>query len=98
MYVETDEMDISLTDCAEGDEVCVVGIDGDSPISARLRVLGVMAGVPVRIARAGSPLILEVGETRLCLRANEAEHVRVCPVELAWSGAAASAVEDASPA
>ena len=98
MYVETDEMEVALTDCTEGDEVFVTGLDSDSPICARLRVLGVMAGVPVRIARAGSPLILEVGETRLCLRANEAEQIRVTPLDSAWLGMSSSSVEDASPA
>lgn len=85
MYVENEVMEVSLTECAEGDEVFVVSLEDDSPLSARLRVLGVMAGVPVRVARAGSPLIIEVGEARLCLRANEADRVRVCPLELAWS-------------
>lgn len=98
MYVETDEMEVALTDCTEGDEVFVTGLDGDSPMSARLRVLGVMAGVPVRVARAGSPLIIEVGETRLCLRANEAEQIRVTPMGAGWLGISNSAVEDASPA
>ena len=96
MYVETEIMDVSLTECAEGDEVFVVALDSDSTISARLRVLGVMAGVPIRIARAGSPLIIEVGETRLCLRANEADHVRVCPIDPAWSGVPLTVAEDAS--
>lgn len=98
MYVETDEMEVALTDCTEGDEVFVTGLDGDSPMSARLRVLGVMAGVPVRVARAGSPLIIEVGETRLCLRANEAEQIRVTPMDAGWLGISNSDVEDASPA
>ncbi len=96
MYVEAEVMDVSLTECAEGDEVFVVALESDSTISARLRVLGVMAGVPIRIARAGSPLIIEVGETRLCLRANEAEQVRVCQVDPSWSGLPLAAVEDAS--
>lgn len=89
-------MDVALTDCTDGDEVFVVALDDDSPLSARLRVLGVMAGVPIRVARAGSPLIIEVGDSRLCLRANEAESVRVCPMELSWSAAYASPAEDAS--
>lgn len=91
-------MEVALTDCTEGEEVFVTGLDSDSPISARLRVLGVMAGVPVRIARAGSPLIVEVGETRLCLRANEAEQIRVTPMGSAWLGTSNSVVQDASPA
>ena len=98
MYVETDVVNFTLTECAEGDEVCVIGIDGDSPVAARLRALGVLDGVPIRIARAGSPLIIEVGETRLCLRGPEANGVRVCPVELAWAGYAPGAMEDASVA
>ncbi|MBM3289823.1 MAG: ferrous iron transport protein A [Candidatus Hydrogenedentes bacterium] len=100
MYVETEVavMDLSLTECAEGDDVFVVSLEVDSPISARLRVLGVLDGVPIRIARAGSPIIIEVGETRLCLRANEADHVRVCPAGFAWDGAGAPLAEDASPA
>ena len=98
MYVETEAVDCALTECGEGDEVCVVALEGDSPVAARLRVLGVMAGVPIRVARAGSPLIIEVGETRLCLRGSEAEDIRVCPVEFAWAGFPFAVAEDASPA
>ena len=98
MFVETEAvpMELALTECAEGDDVFVVSLDGDSPISARLRVLGVMDGAPIRVVRSGSPLIIEAGETRLCLRANEASQVRVCPAALAWCGAPFT--EDASPA
>lgn len=98
MYVETDAIEMSLTQCTEGDEVCVVALGSDSPLSARLRVLGVLAGVPIRVARSGSPLIIEVGETRLCLRANEADQVRVRPLDAPWLTDLLSGLEDASPA
>ncbi len=95
MYCEMEAIELPLTECAEGDDVCVVALDSDSPLSARLRVLGVLAGVPLRIARAGSPLIIEVGETRLCLRGSEAEQVRVRVIGSSWPAAALSVVEGA---
>jgi Fe2+ transport system protein FeoA len=89
-------MSIALSECAEGDEVFVDAWDDDTPISARLRALGVMAGVPMRVARSGSPMIIEVGESRLCLRADEVAHIRVIRLDAAWP--ATAVVEDASPA
>lgn len=84
MYCETEAVDLALSACEQGDEVVVTAMEFESPLSVRLRELGVLAGVPVRIARAGSPLIIEVGETRLCLRGSEGNGVRVRPLSAEW--------------
>lgn len=84
MYCETEAAELSLSACEQGDEVVVTTMEFESPLSVRLRELGVLAGVPVRIARAGSPLIIEVGETRLCLRGCEGDGVRVRPLCAQW--------------
>jgi Fe2+ transport system protein FeoA len=54
-----------------------VGIDRDSEWAARLRELGFENGCWVRVARGGSPLLIEIGAARIAVRAEEADHVCV---------------------
>jgi Fe2+ transport system protein FeoA len=78
-----DVIDLPLTECEAGEEGEVVTLDTDAGLGARLRELGLVPGASVRVARSGSPMIVEVGSARLCLRGEEASHVRVrialCP-------------------
>ncbi|MFA6244260.1 MAG: FeoA family protein [Candidatus Hydrogenedentales bacterium] len=76
---DSDPFNLPLTECNAGEEVEVVELTADTALSARLRELGVMPGAPVRVARAGSPMILEVGESRFCLRGEDAARVTVRP-------------------
>lgn len=69
--------ELPLTECEAGEEVEVVSLDADTGLGARLRELGLVPGVFVRAVRVGSPMIVEVGNARFCLRGEEASHVQV---------------------
>ena len=63
---------------AHHDEAIVDGVSASGPLRARLEELGLVPGARVRVIRRGSPLIVLIGgETRLCLRADEAESILV---------------------
>jgi Fe2+ transport system protein FeoA len=60
------------------DEAIVDGVVVAGPLRARLEELGLVPGAHVRLLQSGSPLIVLVGgETRLCLRADEADSILV---------------------
>ncbi|HRI87954.1 MAG TPA: FeoA domain-containing protein [Candidatus Hydrogenedentes bacterium] len=71
------EIECPLTACAAGDEAEILELAIDSGLAARLRELGLVAGSALRVVSAGSPMILEIGETRFCLRGAEADGIFV---------------------
>ena len=77
MDAELDSLELPLTECEAGEEGEVVSLDTQTAPAARLRELGLVPGARVRVARGGSPLIVEVGAARLCLRGEEAARVRM---------------------
>ena len=68
-----------LSSWRPGIEGIIQEVIGSSRLACRLRELGVMPGVHFRILRAGSPLVVQIGEGRLCLRQQDATTVRVAP-------------------
>jgi Fe2+ transport system protein FeoA len=75
--------ELPLTECRTGETGEIVSLDIDTGLITRLRELGLVPGAFVRIARGGSPLIVEVGHARLCLRGEETAGVMLriplCP-------------------
>lgn len=74
-----------LSEWPAGAEGVITGVDGSSVLAARLLELGVTPGQPVRLLRAGCPMVLQVGQGRLCLRRRDADAVCVqltCPAAL----------------
>ncbi|MGY8824085.1 MAG: FeoA family protein [Candidatus Latescibacterota bacterium] len=67
-----------LSDCYPGNEGTVAEVAGPARFAARLRELGLLPGVRVRLLRSGSALVVQVGETRLAIRRRDAESIRVC--------------------
>jgi Fe2+ transport system protein FeoA len=62
----------------EPDEEAVIrSVGGAGPLRSRLEELGLLPGARVRVVSRGSPCILEVGQTRLCLRGHEADSILV---------------------
>lgn len=72
-----DFFELPLTECEAGEEGRVTALDTDDGLASRLRELGLVPGAMVRVARTGSPMIVEVGNSRLCLRGAEASRVTV---------------------
>jgi Fe2+ transport system protein FeoA len=46
-------------------------------LASRLRELGFLPGQPLRVLRAGSALIVQIGETRLAMRRRDATLIRL---------------------
>lgn len=59
-----------------GDEGTIEGISGTNQLAARLREVGAMPGVPVRVLRVGCPVVIQVGNSRFCLRKSDAECIK----------------------
>jgi Fe2+ transport system protein FeoA len=75
--IEIDTMDWPLTACQSGEEGEVTEIEGDCHMARRLRELGVETGARLRVIQQGSPVIIQAGESRLCLRAELAEAIKL---------------------
>ena len=68
-------IDLPLSACRSGECGEIVQVDGDGATLRRLRELGIEPGAEVRIARAGSPVIVHIHGARLCLRGDLADAV-----------------------
>lgn len=60
-----------------GQEGVITEVPGSSRLASRLREMGVVPGVRIRVLRTGSALVVQVGEGRLCLRRKDAITIRV---------------------
>lgn len=67
----------SLSAWRPGDEGVVIEAGGAPAFAARLREMGFLPGEPVRLLRAGCPLIVQIGDSRLGLRRRDAALIRV---------------------
>jgi Fe2+ transport system protein FeoA len=64
--------------CVERNEEAVIRVlPGIGPLRSRLQELGLLPGARVRVLASGSPCILLLGQTRLCLRGEEADSILV---------------------
>ena len=59
-----------------GDEGTIEGISGTDQLAARLREVGAMPGVPVRVLRVGRTVVIQVGSSRFCLRKTDAACIK----------------------
>jgi Fe2+ transport system protein FeoA len=59
-----------------GDEGTIEGVLGANQLAARLREIGAMPGVPVRVLRVGSTVVIQVGSSRFCLRKTDAACIK----------------------
>jgi ferrous iron transport protein A len=72
--------EVRLSSLEPGAEVQVVSVEGTSPISRRLKEMGVVPGVSVRIVKTapfGDPLEVRLLGYNLALRRSEADLVSV---------------------
>ena len=73
-------VEVPLPAWPEGKEATVLSFFGNSPLSSRLRELGVIPGALVRVLRGGCPIVIQVEEGRFCLRKTDADAILVGPV------------------
>jgi Fe2+ transport system protein FeoA len=55
-------------------------------MAARLREIGVVPGVKLKVLRTGATLVFQLGESRYCLRRRDAETIQVSAAEATPSG------------
>ncbi|MEW6234174.1 MAG: FeoA family protein [Candidatus Omnitrophota bacterium] len=60
-----------LVDCRSGASGVVSRVGADSFLAARLQELGILPGVWIRVVRSGDPVILQIGDSRFCVRARD---------------------------
>ncbi len=77
-YNSSTNLPSPLSNWHAGNEGTVAEVSGPARFAARLRELGLLPGVRVRLLRTGSALVVQVGETRLAIRRRDAEAIRVC--------------------
>lgn len=65
-----------------GESADVAELHGEPAWVGRLAEMGVRPGARLRVLQPGSPCLLQLGETRLSLRADWAMQVLVRPVAL----------------
>jgi ferrous iron transport protein A len=68
-------------DCLRpGEEADIAEVAGDPTWVCRMAELGLRAGCRVRMVRDGSPCLLQVGGSRLCLRDDGCAQILVRPI------------------
>ena len=77
----------SLTTCLEGDTPTVSKLAGTPRFVSRLQAFGLIPGAQIRVLRQGSALVLQVGDTRLCLRKQDADAIRIVQPQFDYQAA-----------
>ncbi len=67
----------ALSECAPGTDLALMTLGGSSQLVSRLYALGLIPGVRIQVIRSGNPIVIRIGETRLCLRKEDAAAIRV---------------------
>jgi Fe2+ transport system protein FeoA len=68
---------LPLNTWQDNTEGIVAGVTGSSLLTTRLREMGVVPGVRVRILRHTCPMVLQVENDRLCLRRQDAAAIHI---------------------
>ena len=58
-----------------GEEGVITEIVGASTLSARLQELGVVPGAWVKMIQHGCPMLVQVGNSRICVRREDAKQI-----------------------
>jgi ferrous iron transport protein A len=75
------ELLLPLELVGSGEWADVADVQGEPAWVGRLAELGVRVGSRLRVLRAGSPCLLQIGGSRLSLRSEAALHILVRPLE-----------------
>lgn len=70
-----------LSDWSRDRDAVVVDVPWADRLSCRLRELGLLPGVRLRVLRTGSRLVIQLGDARLALRRSDATAIRVAAAE-----------------
>ncbi len=72
-----DLLEGSLSEWRRDCDAIVIDVPWADRLSCRLRELGLLPGVRLRVLRTGSRLVIQIGEARLALRRADAAAIRV---------------------
>ena len=75
----------SLSECGLDVDAEVVEAPCNTSVETRLREIGLVPGVRVRVIRSGSRIVLRVGEGRVAMRREDAAAIRVRALNRAFS-------------
>ncbi len=75
----------NLSECGLHAEAEVVEAPCNTSVETRLREIGLVPGVRVRVIRSGSRIVLQVGEGRVAMRRKDASAIRVRTLDRAVS-------------
>ena len=67
----------ALSEWRRGRDAIVVDVPWADRLSRRLREMGLLPGVRLRVLRTGTRLVIQIGEARLALRRADAAAIRV---------------------
>ena len=67
----------ALSEWRRGRDAIVVDVPWADRLSCRLREMGLLPGVRLRVLRTGTRLVIQIGEARLALRRADAAAIRV---------------------
>ncbi len=70
---------VTLDQLKDGDRAIISSLSGSDVELARLSALGLRSGVEVEMIRHGRTFIVQLEQTRLCLRPNRHTKIFVCP-------------------
>lgn len=71
----------ALSEWRRGTDAVVIDLPWADRLSMRLRELGILPGVRLRVLRTGTRLVIQIGEARLALRRADAAAIRVAAPE-----------------
>ena len=75
----------NLSECGQNVEAEVVEAPCNTSVETRLREIGLVPGVRVRVIRSGSRIVLQVGEGRVAMRREDASTIRVRALDRTFS-------------
>lgn len=70
-----------LSEFSEGSVGLISQVNGSSSTATRLLEMGMVPGEYVRVIRAGNPYIIEVGDTRLCVRPHDLQEILLSTID-----------------
>ncbi|MCB1218896.1 ferrous iron transport protein A [bacterium] len=73
---------VKLSECRSGDIVLITEIDSQVSGTLRLRELGVIEGVDLKVIKSSNPMLLHVNASRIALDRELADAIRVSRMSL----------------
>lgn len=70
---------VKLQDLRNGDQACIESMMGSDQEISRLAALGIQGGARLQLLRRGSPCIIQLEDSRICLRTGKQLQILVRP-------------------